>query len=560
MRLLNARSFQVEEFFTSSNNKPQYAILSHTWGSEEVTLEDVRTEKARLKKGFAKLQYTCDQALKDGLEYAWIDTCCIDKTSSAELSEAINSMFEWYRRSSICYAYLEDVDAEDMLDSCIPEDHHMLPSEEQMFKDSHFARSRWFTRGWTLQELIAPSRVHFYGKNWLHLGSSSDLLDAIVLITGIDAIVISSNALDKREYIRRASIAQRMSWAAHRITTRVEDEAYCLMGIFEINMPALYGEGRAAFTRLQEEIIKSSSDQSILAWSVTADSEDMARYLLLAPDPSYFKACGAVIQWPRQTVQESFSMTNVGLSIRLPILKRNGDSDLAILSCRYAHNFRGPIAIALSDAGINGMRIQSYFVRRPTYTVGIEQAKLAIPSQVKLVILHRRPPADIIRQQESGDPPFPRQLHVASPTTFVIHENLIGLVTIETYYPSIHCRFASPGSRQTLLLPRALDFGALGLRYRGIALAVTFGKNKSWQPGDAWIAVCNNPNDLVFRDLVREGGRASNTKMDSRAWFQKYIEEFLEFFIVKKEIMEENVFEINGNIRKKTQSFTERAS
>jgi hypothetical protein len=559
MRLLNARTLRLEESFNNHESKPKYAILSHTWGSEEVTFEDVQEDTARKKKGFAKLQYTCDQAIKDGLEYVWIDTCCIDKSSSAELSEAINSMFGWYHTSHLCYAYLEDVGAEDLLDSCIPESHHMLPFEERKFSESHFAKSRWFTRGWTLQELIAPSRVEFYGKDWAHLGSSSDLLDAVVLITGIDINILSSNGLDKMEFLRRTSVAQRMSWASKRVTTRVEDEAYCLMGIFEINMPLLYGEGHAAFIRLQEEVIKTSPDQSIFVWNVPASeghSDDEALHSLLAPDPSYFKACANVVQWPRQAVQESFSMTNVGLSIRLPILKRpNGLGDLAVLSCRHSHKIRGPIAIALKDAGTNGMLIQSYIIQRPTYTVGIEEAKAAIRSHVTPVILHRRPAPNALRLRTmvvNPNSPFPT---LRTPTTFAIHERLIGQITIETHYPSMHWIFDSSGVRHgqgLLRLPRHINFGALEVRYKGVPLAIMFGRNEEWQPADVWIAIRDIKNGVDFRDVVCGDGRVSDRKMTNRAWFQKFPEEILELFIVRKEVMDETVFEINGTIRKKT--------
>src|ERR1700743_2488330 len=105
MRLLNARTLRLEEFFNNPTRIPDYVILSHTWGEDEVTLEHMRSRSAFSKRGLRKIQFTCRQALRDGSFYVWVDTCCIDKSSSAELSEAINSMFEWYRKSKICYAY-----------------------------------------------------------------------------------------------------------------------------------------------------------------------------------------------------------------------------------------------------------------------------------------------------------------------------------------------------------------------------------------------------------------------------------------------------------------------
>lgn len=217
-------------------------ILSHTWEDEECTLQQMQasSEASVLgRKGYKKIQSCCKQALKDGFEWAWIDTCCIDKTSTAELSEAINSMFRWYRIAQICYAFLADVhDA------------------------TRLANSRWFTRGWTLQELVAPSTVWFYDYNWQYLGSKDDLQKELEDITSIDTDVLT------RGTIETISIARRMSWAAKRQTTRIEDQAYCLLGIFDVNMPLLYGEGKRAFTRLQEEIMKISDDESLFAWGL----------------------------------------------------------------------------------------------------------------------------------------------------------------------------------------------------------------------------------------------------------------------------------------------------
>ncbi|RYP01527.1 hypothetical protein DL764_006193 [Monosporascus ibericus] len=168
--------------------------------------------------------------------------CCIDKASSAELTEAINSMFRWYRNAEICYAYLSDI-----------------PSAKRIHQK--LERSRWFTRGWTLQELIAPAEVVFYSMDWDHVGTKSELSASISSITKIDASFLDSKNL------MSASVAQRMSWAAHRETSRPEDIAYCLLGIFDINMPLIYGEGMKAFQRLQEEIIESyPMDYSFFAW------------------------------------------------------------------------------------------------------------------------------------------------------------------------------------------------------------------------------------------------------------------------------------------------------
>ena len=171
--------------------------------------------------------------------------CCIDKTSSAELSEAINSMFSWYQNAAICYAYLSDVP------KCA----------DVLTVDSMFSRSRWFTRGWTLQELIAPNNLTFFSMDWHPFGTKVELSSRVSSITGIERTFLSGKDLES------ASTAKRMSWAASRKTSRVEDIAYCLLGIFDINMPLIYGEGKKAFRRLQEEIMKSrSEDHSLFAW------------------------------------------------------------------------------------------------------------------------------------------------------------------------------------------------------------------------------------------------------------------------------------------------------
>ncbi|PMD15037.1 hypothetical protein NA56DRAFT_355959 [Hyaloscypha hepaticicola] len=177
------------------------------------------------KAGYKKVRYACEQAISDDYEYVWIDTCCIDKSSSAELSEAIHFMFQWYQNAGVCYAYVEDVQLE------------------------NFGTSRWFTRGWTLQELLAPAEVIFFGSEWTRLGTKSDLANQIITVTRID-----EKALLHQDQLKKKSVAQRMSWASRRETTRLEDAAYCLLGIFGVNMPLLYGEGKNAFFRLQEEL------------------------------------------------------------------------------------------------------------------------------------------------------------------------------------------------------------------------------------------------------------------------------------------------------------------
>ena len=204
------------------------------------------------KKGFAKLTGCYEKAKNDGFRYCWIYTCCIDKTSSAELSEAINSMYQWYKDAHICYAYLEDLHGDPKLDNY-----------------EAFSKSRWFTRGWTLQELIAPQVVEFYDAFWVNIGTRSSLQERLTHITGINERILAGG--DPLE----SSVAVRMSWAARRETSRLEDEAYCLLGIFGVNMPLLYGEGKRAFLRLQEEILHVDEDYTLFAWTQESQNKSL---------------------------------------------------------------------------------------------------------------------------------------------------------------------------------------------------------------------------------------------------------------------------------------------
>ncbi|ERS99639.1 hypothetical protein HMPREF1624_02999 [Sporothrix schenckii ATCC 58251] len=289
MRLINTKTLKLEEYF---NNIPPYAILSHTWGDGEVTFADWCNGLAtvRKKEGFRKIELTCQQAAHDGYEYAWVDTNCIDKTSSSELSEAINSMFAWYRDAQVCYVFMKDV--------VVPgEDGNPMPlvtpgeppppppgGRPKYLADPAvrraFKASAWFTRGWTLQELLAPSKVLFFSYEWLPLATKETEGMLISDITDIDRTYIK-----RPEDVSTASIARRMSWMAKRRTTRIEDTAYCLLGLFGIHMALLYGEGHRAFLRLQEEIIRVSNDQTIFCWQASkvggqppqtlSNSEDM---------------------------------------------------------------------------------------------------------------------------------------------------------------------------------------------------------------------------------------------------------------------------------------------
>ncbi|KAJ6439827.1 HET domain-containing protein [Purpureocillium lavendulum] len=309
MRLIHTKNLDVEEFFDI--HVPEYAILSHTWADGEVSLQDwADRNNRRFKPGFQKIVKACAEAAKDGISYIWVDTNCIDKTSSAELSEAVNSMFKWYQRSVVCYAHLEDV-PHATIEDCSAE-------------GSDFRKAKWFTRGWTLQELIAPAAVKFFSKDWLEIGTKADMTLALTIseVTGISAWCLRRGMFSKLNPLRGYSVAQRLSWASSRSTTRVEDQAYSLLGLFDISMPLVYGEGSEAFTRLLEEIMRKYTDHSVLA--------SQLRYVDFLPRSpkefceSQFVATGKSTHLKKHYTplvhSYPFQMTNSGLQMTLPIV------------------------------------------------------------------------------------------------------------------------------------------------------------------------------------------------------------------------------------------------
>ena len=268
------------------DDETDYGILSHRWNDTEVNYEEMvdlakmgeqKIKEIRGRAGYKKILDTCEQARKDGYEWVWVDTCCIDKRSSAELSEAINSMYRWYANAKACYAYLHDVDGSS------------FPTEKDDEKYQEWnGWPEWFSRGWTLQEMIAPSDVQFFNENWQSIGSKMMLAGTLATITRVSTHILT-DGLDGN----RPCVARIMSWAANRTTTRIEDRAYSLMGLLDVKMPMLYGEGKMAFHRLQLEIIRSSNDQSIFAWGWTSPKVGIGS--VLADDPSCFKDCSGMI-------------------------------------------------------------------------------------------------------------------------------------------------------------------------------------------------------------------------------------------------------------------------
>ncbi|WQF85570.1 Putative heterokaryon incompatibility [Colletotrichum destructivum] len=323
MWLINTTTHELRLFAGAGPDVPPYAILSHTWGSDEVTFQDIHNlPLAASKAGFAKIRGCCVQALRHDIAWAWVDSCCIDKTSSAELSEAINSMYSYYLHARVCFVYLDDV----------PPLNPASPLSSPMDQFPSLASSRWFTRGWTLQELIAPRRSIFYAADWSRLGtkgmhsSERPFIRALATISGIFESVLA-----KSRHPHDYSVAERMSWAAARRTTRDEDLAYCLMGLFGVSMPVLYGEGLAsAFKRLQHHIIRTSPDESIFAWRADPSRHVVDPYPgdlrrgsaarssgLLADSPAAFARSHDVHQRALHSASpfRLFSMTNMGLSI-----------------------------------------------------------------------------------------------------------------------------------------------------------------------------------------------------------------------------------------------------
>lgn len=245
MRLLYLKDdgeFSLIEFV---RNIPPYAILSHTWGTdeEEVAFKDFVGGTGKGKDGYRKIEFCGKQAASNGIRFSWVDTCCIDKSSSAELSEAINSMFRWYHNAAQCYVYLSDVSTARHINN---------EASSQWTWKLAFRKSRWFTRGWTLQELVALTSVDFFSAESERLGDRNSLVQEIHEITGIAIQALQGGLLSQ------FSVDVRMSWAARRETQREEDAAYSLLGIFNIIMPLIYGEGREkALVRLQKEIKES---------------------------------------------------------------------------------------------------------------------------------------------------------------------------------------------------------------------------------------------------------------------------------------------------------------
>ena len=351
MRLINTNTLKIHEFI-DHRHAPEYAILSHCWGSDEVSFKDYTKEKIQHGTGYTKIISCCAFAKTRGRAWVWIDSCCIDKRSSAELSEAINSMFEWYCVAQECYAYLADVETV------------LLGTLEG---SQQFRYSRWFKRDWTLQELIAPKDVVFLTQTWDPFGyiskpwissrirrifaferqetDGSVLTDTVANITNIPATVLRSYA--SSDY----SAAQRISWMKGRSTTRLEDVAYCLLGIFGINMPLLYGEGYRAFERLLIEILNRTGDESVLIYNPGHTFNT-----LFPRVPTVFEYASNVerlLAHDRPSLTVSSQWTELHMTTQRPgvfVLRRDGTIRVIRLNCAATdREFLHPCVIFLSQ-------------------------------------------------------------------------------------------------------------------------------------------------------------------------------------------------------------------
>ncbi|KAI0827863.1 heterokaryon incompatibility protein-domain-containing protein [Trametes gibbosa] len=361
MRLLNTTTARLFSF-PNPDTRPSYGILSHVWLKDEASFQDIQALSSHpdpLSVAPEKVRRFCLLARAKGFDWLWLDTCCIDKTSSSELSEALNSMYTWYHEATVCYVYLHDVPP-------LPEGPCADPNELTDYEDS-FVNSVWFTRGWTLQELLAPHFLFFLSYDWSIIGTKHSWASAIRRATKIDLDVLTLS-----RPLHKVSIARRMSWAANRRTTRPEDRAYSLLGLFGVNMAPIYGEGpERAFYRLQEKILTHCSpDQSIFAWGAfnlydslsiqrfCSDPEDDLGHLagqesssperLLASSPDCFVLAGHVvpvsqtrlmdvlgIQVPPRSVETH--ITGFGIRVTLPLIPIHHHPNtafLAILACQ----------------------------------------------------------------------------------------------------------------------------------------------------------------------------------------------------------------------------------
>ncbi|KAK6860604.1 hypothetical protein PG995_004240 [Apiospora arundinis] len=383
MRLLQTGQYKLFEATDIPSPFPQYAILSHTWISpkEEITYQDFKQRRTDLENGvykqngWAKLQKYCDRAARDGWEWAWMDTCCIDKTNPADTSESINAMFRWYQSADICYAYLDDVRADEAFGRSVPVDCDLddiantanVANLGGHFHDaltSSLISANWFTRGWTLQELLAPPYLVFVDQSWRRIGTRESWSTEIRKASRIEARHLTHFTPTD---FTSCSIAMRLSWASRRNTTVEEDESYSLLGLFGISLPLIYGEGKwRAFNRLQNELIKVYNDDSIFAWKF--DRLSMRRLTgskqaahgqgigILAPSIREYWDASYIEAFP--FYGSSFSMTNKGLKFNTKRWRHKDDLSRCIIRLNCGLDPNNRLAIPLEHVDDTYDRVQ----------------------------------------------------------------------------------------------------------------------------------------------------------------------------------------------------------
>ncbi|KAL6709793.1 hypothetical protein ACN47E_001222 [Coniothyrium glycines] len=353
MRVLDTTTFELKSGEQELFKQDGYAILSHRWVGMEITFDQLpnhiaelkqAAEKQRMSPQLGKIRGACDLARGQGIRWMWIDTCCINKSSTVEETESINSMFKWYRDAKVCITYLFDVDSSSTLgpptyNAAVQskKTEHASQSSQSVFQRVGSDRpSEWFSRGWTLQELLAPRVMQFYDRHWQYIGTKSDLAPELERITGIEVAYLTG-----AKHFRKACIATKLSWQAGRTTAREEDIAYSMLGIFNIIMTPQYGEGSRAFMRLQHALLTTTTDESLFAWrmpsptsgakyDIEADHDanwGADEWGLLAPTPDWFAGCGRVVIDGGRKIErpgKGFQATRQGLQISFPPISGYG--------------------------------------------------------------------------------------------------------------------------------------------------------------------------------------------------------------------------------------------
>jgi len=328
-----------------------------------VTYQDSEDRTFFRKRGFRKIKESCRIALEANYSWVWLDTCCIDKRNFTELNEAINAMYKWYQKASLCIAYLFDY----------AHGHNELAS------------SSWFTRCWTLQELIAPLRVEFYDQNWKHFGSKNNLCEEIAAITWINVDVLRCRASPTTT----CTVAERLSWASKRNASRVEDEAYSLLGLFDLSMPTLYGSGRKAFQMFLEEVLRRTGDVTPLIWSKSMAPHETSLSGLLPRSPAFYtsRRCARTIT----SSSRSLSVVADGLELDVLTIPYTLGTYLCILDCEPADDGTQSaiLLVQLANGGQYGRlhRCESSVLRVSSQTIASSQArrrrKLYVPHLIR---------------------------------------------------------------------------------------------------------------------------------------------------------------------------------